>query len=187
LGQILFVILMGVWLLLEVYLHLFHSRRAQVADEEKRSKYVMLALLALGPLGGRILSPSFAPAFLEPFGPGRYAGLLVSLAGLALRAAVVRRMGRRFSVNPGVEAGQELITDGLFRWVRHPSYLGLLLLYTGIAISYAHPVASPLAVGLPLVALLYRIRVEERVLVERYAEAYQQYRERTRTLIPFLW
>jgi len=187
LGQILFCIVIGLWLILEIYLHFFHRRRAPTADAEKRSKFVMLVLLALGPLGGRILSPSFAPAFLEPFVPWRYLGILLCIAGLALRLTVVLRLGRHFSVDPGVDTDQELVTDGVFRRVRHPSYLGLLLLYGGIAVSYAHPVGSPLAVGLPLAAILYRIRVEERILVQRYGAAYQTYRDRTRTLVPFLW
>jgi len=183
-GQIVFIVLAGLWLLLEAYLHLFFNRRTAGMNSEKISKHIMLVLFMVGLMGGRIFFPDFAPAFREPFNPVRWAGLLLILASLVPRLAVIRQLGGSYSINPGVAEKQRLVTAGCFRYVRHPGHLSMIINFLGIALCYWHAFASPLAFLLPTAAVAYRIRIEEQVLVRGFGNAYEEYRARTKMLIP---
>ena len=79
-----------------------------------------------------------------------------------------------------------LVTHGLYRCVRHPSYLGELMGFLGVAVAFHHPLSSTLAFGLPLLGFLYRIALEERVLREHFGQEYARYAATTKRLIPYL-
>jgi protein-S-isoprenylcysteine O-methyltransferase Ste14 len=71
--------------------------------------------------------------------------------------------------------------------LRHPSYAGLLLAFLGFGLATADWV-SLAAVWLPvLAAVLYRIRVEERLLVESFGDEYRDYARATKRLVPGLF
>jgi protein-S-isoprenylcysteine O-methyltransferase Ste14 len=98
-------------------------------------------------------------------------------AGIALWSA--RTLGR--SLTPGTEplAGARLVTGGPYAYVRHPIYLGLVLLCTGYTLLWCNFIVA-LAVG--VVVWLYfegKARAEERWLVERYPD-YKEYMRRVR-------
>jgi len=111
--------------------------------------------------------------------------LALAVFGLALRAAAVARLGSRFTYDYAVGGGA-LETRGIYAWIRHPSYLGLLCLtnFLGIALGSLIGVAL-LASTIP--AVLRRIRDEEAALVSHYGEAYDVYRRRAARLIPFVY
>jgi protein-S-isoprenylcysteine O-methyltransferase Ste14 len=64
----------------------------------------------------------------------RLAGLLILVAGLAIRWAAVLNLGSAFSANVAIRDAQKVRTTGLYRYVRHPSYLGLALIFLAIGI-----------------------------------------------------
>ncbi|MBH0116561.1 isoprenylcysteine carboxylmethyltransferase family protein [Salinibacterium sp. NG253] len=109
------------------------------------------------------------------------AGVL-ALAGAIIAVLGVRGLGRSLTANPVPLANSELVTDGLYGWVRHPIYSGLLVGSLGIALagaSWWH-----LGTWLALVVLLMiKARWEERMLVERYVD-YADYALRVGRFIP---
>jgi protein-S-isoprenylcysteine O-methyltransferase len=138
---------------------------------------VGLAFAASGvddPLPG----PGWAPAV---------AGLALMWAGFALRAWAVRVLGRFFTVEVSVEAGQTLIDTGPYARLRHPSYTGLLVFYLGLGIALDSYLSLAAAVLLPLAATLNRIGHEERTLRRELGESYRLYSLRTARLIPGVW
>jgi protein-S-isoprenylcysteine O-methyltransferase Ste14 len=113
------------------------------------------------------------------------AGIGVFLAGWTLRMTAIRQLGRYFTAHVTVVVDQPVIDRGVYRHVRHPGYLGVLLEVAGCALTTGSGAAwVALMVGY-LPALVYRIRVEEDLLVGRLGEAYSRYQARTWRLLPF--
>ena len=114
-------------------------------------------------------------------------GLGVFACGLALRGWSIRTLGRHFTWRLGVRTEHQLITEGPYRVLRHPSYTGAMLLFAGTQVVLASGTGLVLAlVGFPL---YYRQRIadEERMLAEALGEPYAAWRARTWRMVPGLW
>jgi len=107
--------------------------------------------------------------------------------GIALRWWSIITLRHFFTVQVAIHPQHELIRSGPYRMLRHPSYSGMLLTITGFALAPGN-VWSLLAVLLPMtLALLWRIRIEERVLADAFPDTYPSYARSTKRLIPFIW
>ncbi|HKS99949.1 MAG TPA: isoprenylcysteine carboxylmethyltransferase family protein [Rugosimonospora sp.] len=115
------------------------------------------------------------------------AGLVVVWAGLAVRVWAVLALGRAFSTFVQVDADQTVVTRGPYRWVRHPSYTGLLLIAIGFGIAARNWLSLVVCAVVPVLGLLPRIAVEESELVRVLGEPYRGYQARTRRLLPGVW
>jgi protein-S-isoprenylcysteine O-methyltransferase Ste14 len=114
-------------------------------------------------------------------------GLTIFAAGLALRAWSVATLGRFFTVVVFVQEGQQVVESGPYRFVRHPSYTGLLLALLGFGITLDSWASVAACTLIPLAALLYRISVEERALLARVGDSYRVYASHRRRLVPGIW
>lgn len=94
-------------------------------------------------------------------------------------------LGHRFSAFVAIQERHELVTDGPYRHLRHPSYLGALLGSVGWALVCRSVVGLLLSV-LVWGALLVRIDAEEALLASEFGAPYQAYRARTWRLIPWV-
>lgn len=113
-------------------------------------------------------------------------GLSLFVGGMTIAFVALFTLKMSYSSSLVIRVDHRLVTHGLYRRVRHPLYLGVL-----VAISGAPVYASSWLGGLVLAGLvpliLMRIRMEEALLVEHFGDAYREYRARTRKLIPFLY
>ncbi|HEY1800113.1 MAG TPA: isoprenylcysteine carboxylmethyltransferase family protein [Terriglobales bacterium] len=121
--------------------------------------------------------------------PGSYSWLRpvafgIFLLGLGVRAAAVVTLGRAFSANVAMRAGQRLQRSGLYRIVRHPSYLGLELIFLAFALHARTWACFAVVLVPPTLALLYRIHVEETALRLAFGADYEDYSRNTKRLIP---
>ena len=106
------------------------------------------------------------------------------LGGLILRWTAIFTLGRFFTANIATREGQPVITAGPYRYMRHPSYSGLLLVFLGIGVSFGNWL-SVVVLMIPItLAVMHRIRLEESVLVSALGPAYSAYCARTKRLIP---
>ena len=112
-------------------------------------------------------------------------GLVLMVAGMAVRWYSIRVLGTSFTCEVSTRPGQEVIQAGPYRWVRHPSYTGGLITVLGVLVCCVNWASLP-ALILALAGYAYRIRIEERVLAKDLGHAYQDYMRRTKRLIPFL-
>ncbi len=117
----------------------------------------------------------------------RLASLLLLMVGLAVRWTAIATLGVSFSTNVAIHSNQTLRKTGLFRWVRHPSYSGMLAIFAAIGLSQQNWVSLLIMVVFPTAALLYRIHVEEVALGEAFGEEYESYRQSTFRLIPGIY
>jgi protein-S-isoprenylcysteine O-methyltransferase Ste14 len=116
----------------------------------------------------------------------RWLGVALFALGSVLRIAPVFALGKRFSGLVALQEGHTLKTDGFYRVIRNPSYLGLIVLTLGWALAFRSGIGVLLTACLlpPLVA---RMRAEEALLGEAFGAQYQAYRARTWRLIPGLY
>jgi protein-S-isoprenylcysteine O-methyltransferase Ste14 len=116
----------------------------------------------------------------------RWAGLAVLAAGAALRLWPMFRLGRRFASVVALQEGHLLCTGGPYALVRHPSYVGILLMDLGFAGVFRSAVALLL---LPVVFWMFhnRMNVEEAFLFEQFGDEYRDYARRSARLLPGLY
>jgi protein-S-isoprenylcysteine O-methyltransferase Ste14 len=115
------------------------------------------------------------------------AGIILVMTGFSIRWIAILQLKKTFTVNVAVSVNQILKTDGLYRIVRHPSYLGLFLIMTGEALTM-NTLISFIIVFIPIcMAILYRIYIEEKLLEEFFGDTYRTYKLKTRRIIPFIY
>jgi len=113
----------------------------------------------------------------------RWLGVILFVAGGALRIWPVYVLGNRFSGLVAIQPGHTLLTTGVYSVIRHPSYLGLLVNALGWGLAFRSGVGVLLA-ALLLPLLLARIRSEEALLRAQFGAAYDAYCARTSRLVP---
>ena len=155
-------------------------------DRSKNPCWIFLPLLTIGLLSG------FLPAYTERKGWGFLTGS--SFAGSAsLFTSVVAHCGLRPPSSAVVPADWwrsspdiSWATDGIYGVVRHPSYLGLIIMGLGWALTFRSGIGVFLA-GLVIPPLDARIRSEEALLRSQFGEQYDSYSRRTSRLIPGIY
>src|SRR5262245_48324877 len=116
-----------------------------------------------------------------------WGGVAASLAGLALRIWASRVLGAYYTRTLRTQEEQHLITEGPYRLVRHPGYLGVLLLWLGAGVATTNALVTAI-ISIPLIrAYLYRIQAEEAMLANAFPQQYKAYSRRTWRLIPFIY
>jgi protein-S-isoprenylcysteine O-methyltransferase Ste14 len=116
-----------------------------------------------------------------------WAGVSAMISGLVLRSWANRVLGAAYTRTLRVVTDQHIIQEGPYRIVRHPGYLGTLLVWLGAALALANGVVVA-TVGTALVgAYRKRIEAEERMLLDTFDDEYQSYAGRTRRLVPFVY
>lgn len=111
----------------------------------------------------------------------------VAWLGVVLRRVVMRTLGAYYTRTLKFEAGQQLITAGPYKYIRHPGYLSSLMIWGGAAAASGSLVGTLVALTALLIAYLYRIRTEERMLATGFGETYEQYRKHSWRLLPFVY
>jgi protein-S-isoprenylcysteine O-methyltransferase Ste14 len=155
--------------------------------EDRGNRWVIAALALIGILA------AYLPAYTDRHELWtfdgyivRWLGVVLFAAGGALRIWPVFVLGRRFSGLVAIQPGHTLVTSGIYRAIRHPSYLGLLVNALGWGLAFRSAVGV-LLTALMIPPILARIRAEERLLHARFGEEYDVYRARTSRMIPGLY
>ena len=155
--------------------------------EDRANRWVIVAFGLIG------LLDAYLPAYTDRRGfwtfdghTIRWLGVALFAAGGALRIWPVFVLGPRFSGLVAIQPGHTLVTSGIYRVVRHPSYLGLLVNSLGWALAFRSGVGL-LLTALLIPPLLARMHAEERLLRAQFGGEYDAYRARTSRLIPGLY
>lgn len=111
-------------------------------------------------------------------------GALIILIGGLIRWLSILQLKKAFTVDVAIGDEQTIKTDGMYKSIRHPSYLGLYLIMIGFSICM-YSFFSVLVIAIPmLLVLLYRIKVEENVLIDEFGEKYIAYKAKTKKMLP---
>jgi len=115
------------------------------------------------------------------------AGVILMAAGIFVRQWAIFTLGRYFTVDVRVHEGQRVVDGGPYRWVRHPSYSGLIMFFVGLGLAVTDWASLAIFAIVPTVGLLVRIRAEERALLAGLGDDYRSYAASRRRLLPGVW
>lgn len=159
-----------------------------IRREEKNDRSFWL--IAISIMAEFFLPPveyRFFPALIPRGIAFQVIGLFIILAGSILFIWARRELGKFYSGHVSVVEEQPLVQSGPYRIIRHPAYAGYLCIALGVAIGYSSIVGLFLLIVLLIPTLVYRIKVEERLLSEVFSERYAVYATKTKRLIPWIW
>lgn len=114
-------------------------------------------------------------------------GLLLIIFGSALFIWARRTLGNFYSGHLSVIEGQRLIQIGPYRFIRHPAYAGYLLIVLGLTLGYSSLAGFAAILFLLLPSVIYRIRVEDKLLAEHFGAQFEDYAKKIKHLIPKVW
>jgi len=114
-------------------------------------------------------------------------GILSYISGLIIRWISIMQLKQRFTVDVAINRHHLLETGGLYRYLRHPSYLGLLLIIIGLSLAMSSLISFIIVVVPVFLVLNYRIRIEEELLEREFGEKYCSYKASRKKMIPFVF
>jgi protein-S-isoprenylcysteine O-methyltransferase Ste14 len=112
---------------------------------------------------------------------------VVIVVGFIIRWTAIMQLGKMFTVDVAISNAHTLKTTGLYRIVRHPSYLGLLLIIEGLVLFKGSALAFIISTVLVFLAMNYRMVVEENALKSEFGSDYENYMKRVKRILPFIY
>jgi protein-S-isoprenylcysteine O-methyltransferase Ste14 len=187
-ANVAFWTLFGLFVLSE-YVMRFRTRLHRKGKRVERwSLLVVVAAVVAGVLGGLELADWHVASI---GGAARWplfvVGLTLMATGIFVRQWAIFVLGRFFTVDVRVHPNQTVVESGPYRWVRHPSYSGLVVFFVGVGLAVSNWASLIVLALVPTVGLLVRIRSEERALIAGLGEEYRRYAATHRRLFPGIW
>lgn len=183
------------WIFWAVFLFAFLPEfrlvaRSRPAPGEKTDRGSMALIMFAGWIG---MLGAFGVAGIRTFIITRgqqawfVAGLILLVSGSLLRRHCWNMLGKHFTGDVKASADQPVIEQGIYCWVRHPSYTGGMLMYLGTGLALTNWL-STLIIGVAgSAAYAFRVRVEEQALQTGLGGRYQEYMRRTKRFVPFIF
>lgn len=114
---------------------------------------------------------------------GFCAGFSLALIGILVWTAGRISLGKSYAIN--LSTPPKIIKKGIYKYIRHPVYLGFYLFAVGVPTIFSPPTGILMAaMALPL--MVYDILTEERFLTAKFKD-YRNYCRKTKRIIPFVW
>jgi protein-S-isoprenylcysteine O-methyltransferase Ste14 len=181
---LIFFATMVVWVALELRQSL--NRRPGARAQDRGSLRVIGAVSAVGALLAALLQRANVAAY--PLSPLVFAvALALMWTGIVLRQWCFITLGRYFTFTVMTSRDQRVVTGGPYAFLRHPSYAALLLILTGIGLTYGSWLSLAALIVLPGIGFVLRIRVEEAALARELGPAYTDFARTRKRIIPFVW
>jgi protein-S-isoprenylcysteine O-methyltransferase Ste14 len=157
------------------------SVRPTATDRGTSALIVAAYALAVLAISSHILpSVAFSTA-------GAWIGVAIGVFGFICRIWAMRVLGRFYTRTLVTTPDQRVVRDGPYRLVRHPGYLGSMLVWVGAAASSGNLLSLLAVSALLALAYSYRIVIEERMLTDALGAAYVEYSRHSWRLVPFVF
>jgi protein-S-isoprenylcysteine O-methyltransferase Ste14 len=181
----LFVVMWGGWAAIWIAMARGVKEAAQSETTVSRLSHVgpllIAAYLLAAPVPLPLLNDRFAPLAIWPAA----LGVAVTFAGLAFCVWARVTIAANWSSDVQLKRDHELIVEGPYKWVRHPIYTGILLMFAGTALAVGEW-RGALAIAVAGGAFWRKMRLEEAVMRRQFGDAYARYAARTPALIPLV-
>jgi len=114
-------------------------------------------------------------------------GVTIMISGIIFRRYAISVLGKFFTATVQIQKDHELIKAGPYRYIRHPAYLGILIIVFGLGIALANWISLLLCIVLPVIGIMQRIKVEEKELEQHFGKQYLDYRKSTWRVVPYIY
>jgi protein-S-isoprenylcysteine O-methyltransferase Ste14 len=114
------------------------------------------------------------------------AGLVLFLIGIVIRQVGKKTLGKYYSYGLRTLENHQLIKHGIYKYIRHPISLAAIMYSIGVPLIFLSLIGFFLMVMI-IPFILYRVEIEERMLVEKFGDEYREYMKVTKKLIPFVY
>ncbi|KFF09240.1 methyltransferase family protein [Chryseobacterium luteum] len=185
--QLLFYISMAAWLLTEIlYKNMLKSGKEDKKDKDRSTLNILWMAIPFS------IAASVTVSNMTKFPIAEgiwilYTGEALILLGIIIRFIIIRSLGKYFTVDVTIKEDHQIKKEGFYKYLRHPSYAFALLTSLGLGLYLNNWASLILAFLPPFLAFIYRIKVEEQALVEKFGDEYVGYRKKTKKLIPFIY
>ena len=157
-----------------------------ISSGDKGSIWIMFILIAIGyALSFRVAATRLGRIYHWDIFFA--AGVLLIIIGLIIRIKAISELKQHFTYTVTEIENHELIETGLYKNIRHPGYLGQLLIFMGTALSFSNWLSVVFMMIPVLIGYINRIKVEERFLNKQMGQKYIDYQKRTKRLIPKMY
>ncbi len=185
--SIVFNVTLIVWFLSEI---LYKFNLASTSTDKKGKDKNSLNILWITIFLSIFVSIFIANAFSMPILSSvymKYTGLFLMIFGILARIAVIKSLGKFFTVDVTIREGHQLKTNGIYSILRHPSYAASLLTFLGLGLYLNNYLSLAIAFIPTFIAFNYRISIEETALIEQFGNQYREYMKKVKKLIPFIY
>ena len=171
----------------ELFMNLRQKRENQgVNASDKNSLWVLYGLITVGYFLSFTIG-AIKIGRIQPWNLFFAIGMILFAAGLVIRLLSIATLKKYFTYSVSTVQEHEIVDKGFYKYIRHPGYLGQLIIFLGISMSISNWI-SMLAMIIPVaVGYAYRIAVEERFMAEQFGNDYLEYQKRTKKLIPLVY
>ena len=182
-----FLIISAIWVASEIVLtRLMHSRASDSKLDKHSLRVLWVTIIVCVTVGNvigvsRIGHISMATFIIS------LTGISLIIAGLIIRWIAIITLKKYFTVDVAINKDHELIQSGIYKFIRHPAYSGSALSFLGLGVAFSNWMTIIVIFGPILLAFLYRIRVEERALIDHFGDRYYQYCKKTKRLVPLIY
>lgn len=173
--------------LFEIYMSMRQRRKRNVVKSGDRwSVWILTIFITIGyALSFSIGATKIGRIY--PWSAFFAMGAILAIAGLIIRISSILTLKQHFTYTVTEIENHELIETGLYKRIRHPGYLGQLIIFLGISVSLSNWISVILMMISVLIGYIYRIRTEERFMIEQMGQKYIDYQKRTKRLIPMIY
>lgn len=185
--MVLLIIVSSFWLISELGLAYFKRATIHSEDMDQSSLQLIWLTISVSVSIGVYLGMS-GRGFLNLYVQSTYyCALGLILLGLLVRWIAIFQLKEHFTVNVSIRDDHRLVEHGIYGYIRHPAYTGLLISFFGLGLAFNN-VLSLITIFLPtLFVFLYRIVIEENLLIKSFGNTYEEYRKRTKKLLPMIY
>ena len=164
------------------------SNRGEGTKTVHRQRWVVLLMqvLSLAIVIAAAYSDRHDSAVFNELAPVRYIGLVLFAFGFVMMNWAAASLGKQFSIQVTLQKDHQLVTGGLYHYLRHPRYMGIIFFNLGIALVFRSWLALILVAALTLV-LLWRIHDEEAFMQHAFGAEWETYTRTSWRLIPLVY
>ncbi|MCY0969045.1 methyltransferase family protein [Chryseobacterium wangxinyae] len=183
---LLFYISIAIWFLSEIY----YKQKLKSGEKDQKKDQSTLNILWI------VILPSvFFAVLISRFTAFQiknqywilYLGEALIVAGIFFRWIIIKSLGKFFTVDVAIREDHQIKKEGFYKYVRHPSYSFALLTFLGLGLFLNNWLSLFVAFVPTFLGFLYRIKVEEQALLQKFGNEYLEYQKKTKKLIPYIF
>jgi protein-S-isoprenylcysteine O-methyltransferase Ste14 len=176
-----------IWLSSEILLNrILRAKQEDKQQSDRKSLMIIWVTAMIAMPVAQFISNKY-PSPISSYAGISYIGMGMIIAGMIFRFIAVYTLGRYFTVNVTIRTDHKIVKEGMYKYLRHPSYLGSLFSFFGNGIALNNWFGLLICFVPVLLAFMYRMKVEEELLSANFGQQYIDYKKQTWRLIPFVY